>query len=379
MENLNKFLLSQDIPGIYKACCYMEKGLCFDNIDLRDCCIGIDGNKRGMPVIEPNYQGEVLDWEKVFEHKEKRNSEVQEGKIPAVCEGCGFLNENEFFTGKRLLSEVIYQTNNFCNARCIYCSPKANRGVEFYSAYKATQDLLSKGYFKKGGRVFFNGGEPTLMRDFDKIVELYLNEDADITVNSSGINYRDSIYKGIEQNKLTLLVSIDCGTKKLYQTIKQVDKFDELVENLKKYSEALNEDNQDRLRLKYIIIPGINDSVRDIKDFFKLAKKLKIKTVVFDMECMYAGACDYKLPPYIYKLADYAEYSAEKNKMTLSYNVFFQWSNEKRKTKKVSFKKFEESEFAEKIEEEKIKNLSKNRYYAGLPNNFSKVSIKKKK
>ena len=65
--------------------------------------------------------------------------------------------------------------------------------------------------------------------------------------------------------------------------------------------------------------------------------------------------------------------------MTLSYNVFFQWSNEKRKTKKVSFKKFEESEFAEKIEEEKIKNLSKNRYYAGLPNNFSKVSRKKKK
>lgn len=377
MDTSNKFLL--DMPESYKACCYMERGLCFDNIDLRDCCIGIDGNKRGMPVLEPNYQGEVLDWEKVFERKEKRNAEVQEGKIPAICEGCGFLTEQEFFTGNRLLTEVIYQTNNFCNARCIYCSPKANRGVEFYSAYKATLDLVEKGYFKKGGRVFFNGGEPTLMRDFDKIVEIYLKEDAEITVNSSAITYKNSILNGIKQNKLTLLASVDCGNKKLYETIKQANKFDELVETLQKYSEVLDENNKDRLKLKYLVIPGVNDSVRDVKDFFKLAKKLKIKAVVFDIECMYAGACEYKLPNYLYRLFDFIEYMANKNKMSLSYDVFFQWANNNRKLKPVSFKNFDEDEFVQKMEEDKVKNLGKNRYYMGIPNNYSKVEIKKKK
>lgn len=367
---------SKKTSEAYKACCYMEHGLCFDNIDIRDCCIGLDGNKRGMPVIIPNYKGEIPDWNKIFEHKRKRNELVEKGEIPKICEGCGALSSDIRFTDDNYFSEIIYQSNNFCNSKCIYCSSKVNRGVELYSALKATKDLIKNGFFKKGGNVFFGGGEPSIMRDFDEIVNIYLENEANIFVETSGISYKQSIYNGIKMGKLKIVVSLDCGNKKLYNLIKQTDKFNEVIQNLNKYSEALDKKNRDCIKLKYILIPGINDSVKCIDEFFKLVKKLKVKNVLFDIECCYLNEQkNGRLPSYLYYLSDYAENIAYEQNIDFAYNIFHQWANQSRKIKKKSFKKFDKTAFIVKIEKEKEKNINKNRYYPGIAKNFSKVNI----
>lgn len=371
-----KYFLSDEIPGSYKACCYMESGICFDNLDLRDCCISFDGHTRGLPVIIPNYRGEIPNWNKVFEYKEKRNQEVLNGNIPHICDGCGCLNENIKFTGKRCFSEVVYQSNYFCDAKCIYCSSKVNRGVELYSALKVTKNIIKNGLFKKGGNVFLLGGEPLIMRDFDKIISEYLKQDANIFIESSCISYSDSVLEGLKKGKLKFLVSIDSGNRKLYSLIKQTDKFDKVIENLKKYAEVLNKNNKNNLTVKYLIIPGVNDSVKQIDEFLNLAKKIKVKSVRFDIETCYLNSQNGVLPDYLYYLEDYAEYSSLKKNLIFSLHFYYEMAERTRKIGKYSFENFDKKSFIEKIEEEKIINISKNRYYAGIPINFSGMKSK---
>ena len=350
----------------YKACCYMNRGLCFDNIDLRDCSIGLDGNKRGMPVIIPSYMGEVPDWNEVFEIKEKRNKLVKSGKVPQICEGCGCLSEDRNLDDDRCFSEIFYRTSYICDAKCIYCATKVYAGTEFYSAYDATKDLIKNKLFKKGGNVIFDGGEPTLAKDFSKILALYLKKDANIFIQSSGINFSEKICDGLKSGKLKLTVSLDCASKKLYKEIKRTDKFKEVKDNLKKYAKCLNKDNEFDLSVKYIIIPGVNDSIEEIDKFFDLMKKLKIKSVIFDSECKYTSSNDFCLPDYIYEMGDYAKNLAEENQMKFLYNIFFDWANGKRTCKKVDFAKFDKEKFVEKIEKEKKANINKNVYYPGV-------------
>ncbi len=346
----------------YSACFYMEKGLCFDEDTLRDCCIGLDCNKRGLPIIVPDYKGEIPDWNKLFEIKEKRNKYVQEVGIPDICEGCGYLSEGYKFTGKRKLSEIMYQNIRICNSRCVYCSESYYNENKSYNAYPATKELIKKGFFEKGGSVTFQGGEPTLMKDFDKIVDIYLKNDATIRVNSSGILYRYSIYKGIKKGNLKLVVSIDSGTKDLYFKIKKVDKFDSLVKNLKKYAKVLNEKNKTCLTLKYIIIPGINDSVKDIDDWFNLLKDIGVKSIILDSECRYTNENE-ALPDYIYYLEDYVQFLAKENNMDFDLNMFLLFSNRNRVSAPYLFENFDKEKFSRLIEEEKTNHTHKNLTY----------------
>ena len=66
---------------------------------------------------------------------------------------------------------------------------------------------------------------------------------------------------------ILLLTSLDAGTRETFKAIKRVDRFDRVVENLKKYPT-----DKTRLMLKYIFLEGVNDNEADIDGYYEIVK-----------------------------------------------------------------------------------------------------------
>lgn len=287
------------------GCVFLESGINFDLNTVCDCCIS-HNDGRGLPILLENYHGEQIDWEKLFEVKAKRIA-CQKEKTIYDCEGCYHLGEYKF-TEERKISDFHFSHCRLCNAKCIYCSDEYSGGNLNYNTYPVIKDLIEKGYYKAGGEATFQGGEPTVMQNFDELVHLFTEHGTTIRVHTSAIKHSQTVEEALRQNKGSVVISLDSGSSKTYKKIKQVDRFNNVIDTITKYANA----NKDNVIIKYIIVPGINDNIKEIDMFFNLMKKLGIKTVALDLEVQYARKHENKnVSKHIFLLIDYFEKMAK--------------------------------------------------------------------
>lgn len=306
----------------YLGCNFMEEGINFDLDTVCDCCIS-HNDGRGLPVLLKNYHGELIDWENLFEIKSKR-IEAQKKQTVWDCENCYKLSDYRFKgTGK--ISEFHFSHCRICNAKCIYCSDLYSRGTTNYNTYPVIKDLIEKEYYKPGGEATMEGGEPTLMQNFDELAELLTSNGTKLRVHTSGIRFSETVAKALEKNMASVVISLDSASEKTYKKLKLVNTFDSVTENIKKYRKASTQ-NPNQIIIKYIIVPGYNDNIKEIKNFFKLMKKLKISTVALDIEQRYARTYNNKdVSPHIFLLKDYFDFLAKKYNMNLLIYSFISY------------------------------------------------------
>ncbi len=300
-----------------QGCSFLQYGINFDLYMVCDCCIS-HNDGRGLPILISNYKGNIIDWESLFDKKAKR-IQKQKQKTIFECEGCYHLN-NFQFTNERKISEFHFSHFRICNAKCIYCSSDYNSKKTSYNTYPVIKDLIEKGYYKSGGEATFQGGEPTLMPNFDELVDLFIEQGTIVRIHSNGIKYSDTVSKALKLNKGTIVISLDSATNKTYKKIKRVDSFETVCSNIKKYVDSSS--TPDNVIIKYIIIPGVNDNINEIDKFFILMNKLNVKKIALDIEVLYARAHQNKfISPHIYLLVDYFEKLIKKyNKDLLIYS-----------------------------------------------------------
>ena len=146
--------------------------------------------------------------------------------------------------------------------------------------YPVIKKLADMGKIRGGGEIGFGGGEPALLPEFEPMVNMLLDCGCDnIRVHSSGVKYSQAIERGVREGKLIVVVSVDSGTPETYQNIKRVNHFNKVWENLAKYAQAQTS-NKYKVKTKYIIFPGYNDTKEEIDKFFDLTVKSGIKSVV---------------------------------------------------------------------------------------------------
>ena len=124
-----------------------------------------------------------------------------------------------------------------------------------------------------------SGGEITISPEFEELLSVlldYLNSKVEIL--TSGIKYCESIKNAFIQDKCSLVISLET-----YKKIKQVDCFDKVVSNIKTYINA-SKYAKNSITMKYIIIDGINDNIKEITDFIILVKNLGIKNIRLDFD-----------------------------------------------------------------------------------------------
>ncbi|MCR5261240.1 MAG: radical SAM protein [Candidatus Gastranaerophilales bacterium] len=353
----------------YLGCDYMEHGLSFEYKDLYDCCM-MHHDNLGMPLLIKDYNGEKIDWDKIFDIKRER---IERQKIKTIpeCEGCYYLKEKEF-TEEKYISEVAFQQIKLCNAKCVYCGDDFRYHKNYYDVYPVIKDLVEKGYFRRTdyGLVIFQGGEPTIMNHFDDLIALFNEHNANIKVNTSAIRFSEVLAKGMETGNILTCISIDSGCRETYNKVKYVDKFDVVCNSIRKYSDAANVSQFSKLVIKYLLTPGYNDSVEEIDLFFAKMKELNIKNVVFDVEAGYSTLNHRKdVSPHIHYLLDYAKKCAENENMNFEIFSFAFYVEQERQIPYSEEIIADKAKLIETVNKYKIENVSKNKTYA-IPANY---------
>ena len=273
----------------YLSCKWLESGVCFDNgvygSNVKLCCY-MSAPGGGNSMIFEDYHGEKINWEEFFRIKNEYRNIQKSGGTVKGCVGCVFLEEKEWLQ-ENYIDCIIFDHFTKCNCACKYCyteeDKKRYNKLKTYNIYPIIKEMFDKKLIRKDGAIGFGGGEPTLLPEFEKLISLFLkNGFSNMRVPSSGIKYSNIIAKGISTGQLSVVVSIDSSCRETYKKIKQVDTFNTVCKNLKKYSKAQKVSYN--VISKYIIIPEINDNKEEIDNWLKFNKENNIGIVVIDIE-----------------------------------------------------------------------------------------------
>ena len=139
----------------------------------------------------------------------------------------------------------------------------------------------SNGKIKLAKKVKFAiaSGEPALYPGLEKIISETPDAYFEILTNAS--IYSKVIERLISGNRGEILVSLDSGTAETFKTIKGLDLFERVINNIRKYRDHGN------VLLKYIVIPGVNDNMDDIDGFIRICRNIDPKKIYVARDCIY--------------------------------------------------------------------------------------------
>lgn len=157
--------------------------------------------------------------------------------------------------------------NSACNNKCPYCTYA--RYKQRSSSYMTFEDftrnitiLLANGV---KGVILTGGGEPTISPDFERITKWL--ETYSIPY---GINTNFNVFKAIKPNYLK--ISLDGYDRESYQKARGVDKYDTVIENIKRYI-LFKQVN----KLKTSIgLQTVATNVEDVQKFYEAHKGLHV-------------------------------------------------------------------------------------------------------
>ncbi len=316
--------------GEYTSCHWIQHGLNFENDHIEMCCLCCHKGG-GRLYIKENYHGKNVNWNEIFKLKQKFIDENKQGIVDKRCEGCFNLYNKSWDDDEQFINYIHFNHWTNCNSDCIYCYTSWDKEnyqkKPHYNVMPIIKELFKKKQFRPGGEITFAGGEPTILKEFEELVNFLLKHGADrITVHSSGIKYSKAIENGIKSKKLSVCLSADAGTREMFKRIKRVDKFDKFWENTKKYAKAQADDSIYNVETKFILIPEVNTTKDEIDKWLDLNIQSGVKSIVIDIEndfCRDLRAKNLEKPKYLVDLCAYIIQKAKELNLNLvDYNNF---------------------------------------------------------
>ncbi len=292
-------------------CKRLNETLNFDALKVFYCCATRTGPSIDVP--EPKHVKDII---------KKRNfliKQLDHGQIPHECEGCFDLKEKEhqeyggfkFFTKMPKANLIIVKHFKQCDCACIYCCEQylSKRKIvlkpqksDYYDLLPIIKELYKQNIIdKKELDVHFQGGNISVLDEFEPLLNTFMENGVKrVEIATNGIQYLPQIAQIANRTFVDVNISIDSGCRETFRKIKTVDKFDDVVENLKKYVKL-----PILLRLKYILVRGVNDSIDELTKYIDLMQEIGIKNSELmidqcDNEFIQNG--EFKIPDYYYEL-----------------------------------------------------------------------------
>lgn len=287
----------------YVSCKHLEHGIAFFSGSIECCCISSHEGGGNIECVH-DYFGEPIDWNKFFEHRRKLRDLHKSGQIYEKCKGCYYLEERDW-DDENYFNEMLIGHWSHCNCNCIYCYTDEDKYYfntrDFYKVEPVIKDMLERNLIRNGGEITFGGGEPTILEEFDDLINDFLSHDINnIRIHSSGIKFSPAIYKGLEAGKVTTIISIDSSNPETYKKIKNINTFASVSENIRKYAQA-----NGALYVKFVLCPGLNDTLEEIQQWLTQCQEAGVKRIAFDIEDHWFKANREHIPQHIYDLFDY--------------------------------------------------------------------------
>ena len=288
----------------YLSCDLIEHGLDFAQDSINFCCRTTTENG-GFKKLIDNYHGELLDLDAFFKLKREYRNKMKSGEGIPECKNCIYLEEKDY-DDEDYISCINFNHGLYCNSKCVYCSLTHGGRTAYgeYDVYPVIKQLSDEGYLRQGGQITVAGGEPTIYKNFDKLIKLFIDKKlSPVRILTNGIKYSEIIAEGLQKDIVNIMISVDSGSSEMFQWIKGIDAFDTVWENISKYLKA--QKYQDHVKTKYIIIPEINDSKKEIKKYIEKSKSVGIDCVAFDIELFWYNENKDNIPQYLYDLVEF--------------------------------------------------------------------------
>ena len=235
------------------SCNYLQKAIYLGPDELRHCCqrFYVDGQLEGdVPIFQVQSPTDV-NWLSIAEAKENLIHQINQGEKTG-CWQCPHLEEKEWPSVKTEKLDIIsIEHHSHCNMRCSYCSDVYYGGKNpSYDIFGFLNELIKKNKIAKNLLVAWGGGEPTMFKDFSKLIGFINSRLKPLSQRffSNAINYDESIAELIASGTASLITSIDAGSKDTFRKVRGVNQYAKVLRNLKKYF-ALSPDN---IVIKYI-------------------------------------------------------------------------------------------------------------------------------
>lgn len=271
----------------FESCSYIEHGMVLDHCNRIRFCNNFNPRYGGRPIIYENYHGEKIDWSDFFRIKRELRQKYREGSCPELCRECVNTAHKEW-DDEDYIDYLLLTPWVPCNSNCIYCEAPRDKEVlsntKVYKVLPLIKDMIKNNILKKEGTIDFAGGEPTIYREFEALLHEFIKNDFQkIIIHTNAIKKSNSIIKGIKKGVVRVLVSIDAGSKKVHEKVKQVKSYDKVWKNLKEYAKY-QPIGGDHVKAKYIIVPELNDSEAEIELWLNKCKEINITHVVLNLD-----------------------------------------------------------------------------------------------
>ena len=210
---------------MYKTCKDLEDSLYIAPNEIRACCkrFFYKDKMRGDAKLLDIIDGKTPTAEDLVKGRQKLFDEIQDDKNDQ-CLGCPFLKK---VSKKPKISSQIKHV------------------VEF------VKYLNNSGSFQNCNQVVWGGGEPTLDKSFELILE-EINNSANPKIYhrvfTNSVRYSEAITNFLKKGLIKITTSVDAGTPETFNKVRGRPKFLNVFENLKRYSQ---------INPKYVIIKYI--------------------------------------------------------------------------------------------------------------------------
>ena len=301
-------------------CPKLEKTLRFLPDKIQYCCACAEG----LSTTIEDFKNITL--KQIEEKRQEYIKELKEGIIPSQCSGCLDIKERteekenffqKLFKKKEKISYIIFDHYKQCDCNCIYCAQKViyPDTTQNYEVLPFIKELYKKQALSKKDLVIeFQGGNISMLEEFEQLMEEFeKHQIKEIHFLTNGIKYMQTIERIAEKTKTYVCISLDAGTQETFKTLKNVDKFIQTTENIRKLTDNPNIN----LKLKYIVVKGINDNKEEIEKFLEFAKSLsKTDSIMFEIDYRDILMSEKKeLPMHYSELIKYAENYCNENNL----------------------------------------------------------------
>jgi len=267
----------------YRSCEWLEGGLAFNRRSLHACLIVHHG--RGFPHLVDFNGGEIPVNKVLAARHEIIRQNQNEGH--EACRGCPHLVTKQWPEPKYQFDTIGIAQFTHCNIYCNYCYLQTQdpasyaAGADPYKVMPAFEQMIRDGLMAPDSLIDWGGGEPTIYKEFDPVLEMTTRRGARHWVHTNGTCLPKPLKKGLPANKINILCSVDAGTRETYLKMKKKDFYNLVWKNLAEFKRL-----GCSVTVKYIMKED-NCTAKDIVPFVNMVRRLGRMTVLIDIDYDY--------------------------------------------------------------------------------------------
>ena len=242
----------------YFSCHYLESGLSFSYNSIRACAIV--HHDTGEPTLA-DYTGGPLPIDTILATQADIVQKNQTSQQHPNCQACPHLVRQKWPRSNYPIQWLGITNWLGCNLHCNYCwlqwAPWSPRNIistlplTLYDVNASIQELIARVMLAPNATIDWGGGgEPLLMPGVDAMLTLLDQHGTTQWIHTNGTVLPKAIRdRTIDGSRLRILCSIDAGSQTTYESIKGLNLYDTVWENLKAYVAA-----GAKVSIKYLVL-----------------------------------------------------------------------------------------------------------------------------